>query len=234
MALLLLVVVGTALAVAIGLASSTRHDPGHAVTIPPADRSASAELLREAEAVNFHPATEAGAGTVESGALPDPLPAASGSLLPVGSAAPAFALHTQVGKPFTLASLRGKTVLLELFATWCPHCAAEAPHLKALYDKLPHDRYAFVSVNADSEDAGSVLAYHIWFGLPFPSLLDPGSAPGSFSSPGSPGPVSSAYRAHVLPTFYVIGRDGKIAWSATGEQPDALLLRELRLAAGAR
>ena len=59
-------------------------------------------------------------------------PPADSSLLAPGSLAPAFDLSTPEGKKLSLASLRGKTVLLELFATWCPHCAAEAPHLKAL------------------------------------------------------------------------------------------------------
>jgi len=159
-------------------------------------------------------------------------PAAKG-LLPVGSVAPAFRLRTPAGAPLSLASLRGKTVLLELFATWCPHCTAEAPHLKAMYAKLPHDRYAFVSVNADSEDAASVLAYHIWFGLPFPALLDPGTDPGTFHKAGSPGPVSKQYKVKLYPTFYVIDPAGKVAWSANGEQPDALLLQELRQASRA-
>jgi peroxiredoxin len=183
--------------------------------------------------VGFRPRTAAGVGKVESRPLDGSAHPASPDLLPVGSAAPAFTLRTPVGDPLSLASLRGKTVLLELFATWCPHCAAEAPHLKSMYQSIPHKRYAFVAVNADSEDAASVLAYHAWFGLPFPALLDPGTDPGTFHSPGSPGPVSTKYKVKLFPTFYVIDPHGKIAWSATGEQPDSLLLQQLRLASRA-
>jgi peroxiredoxin len=200
------------------------------VTIPLADRSASAALLRAAEAVGFHSNAPSNAGGIENSPIAATSPPAASSLLPVGTKAPDFKLRTPTGVPVSLASLRGKAVLLELFATWCPHCAAEAPHLKAMYAKLPHDRYAFVSVNADSEDAASVLAYHIWFGLPFPALLDPGTDPGSFHDPGSPGPVSKAYKVKLFPTFYVVDPRGKVAWSATGEQPDALLLQQLRQA----
>jgi peroxiredoxin len=233
MALVMGVVVLTTLAVGVLLASTTKHSAPRVVTIPVADRSAPASLVREAEAVGFRPNTEPGVGQIEGRPLTGPAPAASKDLLPVGSAAPAFTLRTPPGKQVSLASLKGKAVLLELFATWCPHCAAEAPHLKAMYAKLPHDRYAFVAVNADSEDAASVLAYHIWFGLPFPALLDPGSDPGTFHSAGSPGPVSTTYKVRLFPTFYVIDPKGRIAWSATGEQPDALLLQQLRLAADA-
>jgi thiol-disulfide isomerase/thioredoxin len=234
LALAMAVAVTTALVVGILAATtSSKHQAPHVVTIPAADRKASPALLRAAEAVGFRPATEAGAGEVESRPLTGTNQPAAKSLLPVGSVAPGFTLRTPVGVPVSLSSLRGKTVLLELFATWCPHCAAEAPHLKAAYAKLPHDKYAFVALNADSEDAASVLAYHIWFGLPYPALLDPGADSGTFHSPGSPGPVSRQYKVKLFPTFYVIGPNGRIAWSATGEQPDALLLQQLRQASRA-
>jgi peroxiredoxin len=233
LALVLGVVVVTTVVVGVLLASTGNHASGRVVTIPAADRSASAGLIRAAEAVGFRPTTAPGAGAVEGRPLTGDAPPAPADLLPVGAVAPAFRLHTPAGEPLSLSSLRGKAVLLELFATWCPHCAAEAPHLKAMYAKLPHDRYAFVAINADSEDAASVLAYHIWFDLPFPALLDPGADPGSFHSQGSAGPVSAAYKVRLFPTFYVIDPSGRIAWSAAGEQPDALLLHELRLAAAA-
>jgi peroxiredoxin len=234
MAIVLGLAVLTVIVVAVVAATTgSRKATPHVVKIPAADRSASPALLRQAEAVNFHPNILPGAGEIESRPLTGVYPAAVKSLLPVGSAAPAFTLRTPTGAPFSLAQLRGKAVLLELFATWCPHCAAEAPHLKAMYTSLPKSRYAFVGINADSEDAASVLAYHIWFGLPFPALLDPGTDPGSFHSAGSPGPVSEKYKIHFFPTFYVIDPQGKIAWSGTGEQPDALLLHELKAASQA-
>jgi peroxiredoxin len=227
----MVVAVATALVVGVLAAmTGSKHQSPHVVTIPAADRKAGAALLEAAQAVGFHPKTATGVGEVEGRPLTGTDPPAAKSLLPVGSVAPPFTLRTPAGEPISLASLRGKTVLLELFATWCPHCAAEAPHLEAMYARVPHDRYAFVSVNADSEDAASVLAYHIWFGLPFPALLDPGTDPGSFHDAGSPGPVSKRYQVKLYPTFYVIDPRGKIAWSATGEQPDALLVQELRQA----
>jgi thiol-disulfide isomerase/thioredoxin len=182
-------------------------------------------------AVGFHRVTEPGAGKQEDKPLPSPIPASAKDALAPGTKAPPFDLYTPRGKRISLASLRGKTVLLEFFATWCPHCHAEAPHLKALYATLDHKRYAFVAVNGDGEDPASVLAYHRFFELPFPALLDPNpSDPGSFKHEGSRGPVSLAYKLSLFPTFYVLDPRGRVVWAGTGEQPDALLLHQLRAA----
>jgi peroxiredoxin len=231
MAVVVLVAVAAVVVLAVVGAMSSKHPTPHAVTIPAADRAASAALRKAAEQIGFHSNAAAGAGTIEDSSISATNPAPAKGLLPIGSKAPGFTLQTPAGQSVSLASLRGKTVLLEAFATWCPHCAAEAPHLKAMYQSLPKQKYAFVGLNADGEDAASVLAYHIFFGLPFPALLDPNpSDPGSFSHEGGRGPVSKAYKVGLFPTFYVIDPQGKIAWTAEGEQADALLLRELRAA----
>ncbi len=224
-AVLALVVVGV-------LVATSSRAPLHLVTIPAADRGASRALLRAAEAVGFAPRSEPGAGQVET-RLVAGLPGSGPALLPPGTVAPPFTLRTPTGARVSLRSLRGRAVLLEFFATWCPHCAAEAPHLAGLARSLPSDRYAFVAVNADSETAPSVLAYHIYFGLGFPALLDPGGRAGSFHSPGTRGPITTAYRVHSIPTFYVLDPAGRVAWAGAGEQPDLVLRGELARAAAA-
>ena len=89
-----------------------------------------------------------------------------------------------------------------------------------------------MSINADSENAASVFAFHRYFGLPYPALLDPGQPAGSFTSQGGSGPVTSAYHLHAYPTFYVIGPAGRVVWASDGEQPDALLRQQALAAAG--
>ena len=179
----------------------------------------------------LEPTTEPGVGQLEDQPASAAHPPSNPNLLRVGSKAPAFTLKTPEGKSVRLTSLRGRTVLLEFFATWCPHCNAEAPHLHDLYASLSKRRYAFVSVNADGEDAASVFAYHRYFGLQFPALLDPSSNPGSFHRSGSAGRVSTRYGVRSYPTFYVLDPTGRIAWRSDGEQPDALLRLELARAA---
>jgi peroxiredoxin len=151
----------------------------------------------------------------------------------VGTRAPGFTLRTPEGKTVRLGDYRGKAVLVEFFATWCPHCAAATPWVRELFAGLPASKYAWLSVNADGEDAASVYAYHRYFGIDSPALLDPSSQPGTFRSPGAAGPVTTRYRIQAFPTFYVVDTRGRISWRSDGEQPNALLERELRKAARA-
>jgi cytochrome c biogenesis protein CcmG/thiol:disulfide interchange protein DsbE len=226
---LLLVAVVVALLAA---RNSSPAVPPPATDISAADRQASPVLVKDADAVGFRPTTEPGVGTIETQPASAAQPPSSSSLLPVGSTAAAFALKTPTGQTVRLADYRGKAVLLEFFATWCPHCAAEAPHLAELGRTLTPSRDAFVSVNADGENAPSVFAYHRYFGLPFPALLDPSAQAGSFRRPGGPGAVTKRYGVQSYPTFYVIGPGGRITWRSDGEQPDALLRPELLRATG--
>jgi peroxiredoxin len=227
------IAVVVAIVVGIVLAAGSGDETPRAVTLTGADEDASPELIQAAQKVNFQPPKLAGTGTIED----DPASASPGAtntaLLPVGSEVSDFTLKSPTGKSYSLSDFRGKAVLLEFYAAWCPHCAAEAPHLAALAKSLPASRYAFLAVNADNESAASVFAYHVYFGLPFPALLDPvpGEDPVDFPTHGSLGPVSRSFKVAYFPTFYVIDTKGRISWSGDGEQPDALLKRELERAA---
>jgi thiol-disulfide isomerase/thioredoxin len=228
----LLITVATVVIVA---TTSSNPPPPRVVTLSAADRSAPRSLIAAALGVGFTPSTGPGIGTIEDAPAAAATAASNGQLLPVGSLAPAFTLKTPAGQTVRLGDFRGKAVLLELFATWCPHCDAEAPHLRKLAETLPKSKVAFVAVDGNGEDAPTVFAYHVHYGLPFPALLDPvpGATPARFPNHGTSGPVSRAYRLAYFPTFYVIDPKGRIAWRSDGEQPDALLRQELLRAAGA-
>jgi peroxiredoxin len=221
-------------AAAVVFASSSNAPAPRSLTLRGADRDAPRSLVRAAEQVGFHSTAPSDAGAIEDAPAVTAHAPLSSDLLPVGTEAPAFTLQTPTGDKVSLSDFRGKAVLLELFATWCPHCATEAPHLRKLANSLPKNKVAFVSIDGSGGDAASVFAYHAYFDLPFPALLDhePGVAPVTFPAHGKGGPVSRAYRLGYFPTFYVIDPQGRITWRSDGEQPDALLRQELERAAG--
>jgi thiol-disulfide isomerase/thioredoxin len=220
----LVVVAATAAIVA---RSQTGAAPPPAHTTSAADRNAPAALKYAAAAVGFHTSTEPGVGVLENEPASAAQPSTNPDLLKPGTLAPAFTLKTPQGQTVRLSDFRGKPLLLELFATWCPHCQAEAPHLAKLATELQPKGVAFVSINADSENAASVYAFHRYFGLPYPALLDQGTPTGSFTQQGASGPVTSAYHLRSYPTFYVISPTGRVTFASDGEQPDALLRKEL-------
>jgi peroxiredoxin len=189
-------------------------------------------LSRAADEVGFHQTAAPNVGVIENLPADATLLPGSPSLLSVGTQAPDFSLLTPTGERMRLSDFKGRAVLLEFFATWCPHCQAEVPHLMKLFSALPSQRFAFLSVNADSEDAASIYAFHRWFGLAWPTLLDPGTRAGNFSQAGGAGPVTEAFGVALYPTFYIIDAKGRVAWRGDREKPDALLLRELTHASG--
>jgi thiol-disulfide isomerase/thioredoxin len=63
-----------------------------------------------------------------------------------------LAFHDPAGEPITLAARSGKTVLLNLWATWCAPCRAEMPALDALQKEKGNDRFEVIAVNVDTGD----------------------------------------------------------------------------------
>jgi len=72
---------------------------------------------------------------------------------------PALAFHDAGGKPVTLEQFRGRTVLLNLWATWCVPCRKEMPSLDALEGKLGGPDFQVVAVNIDTRDLDKPKAF---------------------------------------------------------------------------
>ena len=214
-------------------AASATSAAGAAPSSSPASPAAASDPLdAAADRVGFHRTTAENVGIVENLPPDTTLLAPSRTMLAVGAAAPDFTLSTARGERVRLSDLRGKTILLEFFATWCPHCQAEVPHLVQLFSTLPTKDFAFLSVNADGEDAPSVHAFDRFFHLPWPTLLDPGTPAGTFNEAGGAGHVTDAYGVALYPSFYIIDGKGRVTWRNDREQPDLLLLQKLHEAAG--
>lgn len=228
---LLVAVAFAATAVLVLLRNTSAPPPPPPARPTQSDLNAPPALIRAARAVGFSPTTEPGVGQVEGKPAGDGPSPYSKLLLKPGTAAPHFTLRTPEGQPVTVPAA-GRPTFLEFFATWCPHCNAEAPHLRRLALQFG-SRVAFVAVDADSEGPPSVYAFHRYFGLPYPALVDPSGSPrGSFHKAGGLGRWARAYGVQAYPTMYVISAQGRVLWAGDSEQPDALLRQKLQAALG--
>jgi peroxiredoxin len=113
----------------------------------------------------------------------------------IGSSAPPFKLKALNGKKISLEDLKGKRVLLNFWATWCPPCKAEMPELESFYQHHKKE-LEVVAVNIDSQS--DVKGYAKKLGLTFPVLLDEKNE------------VNKDYGVLSIPTTYLIDEKGKI------------------------
>jgi len=123
------------------------------------------------------------------------------------------------GQTVTLASFRGKVVLLEFMEPWCPHCQNMAPVLESIHSKYGAN-VTFISVagpwnGATANDAANFIHN---YGTSWVYAYD------------SSGNVFSNYGVNSTPTFFIVGRDGSIVSNFTGEQSSATLASALSAA----
>ena len=134
---------------------------------------------------------------------------------------PNLAFADASGKPLTLADWRGKTVLLNLWATWCVPCRQEMPTLDALEGKLGGPNFQVVALNIDTRDPEKAKTFLKDIGVSHLSYYADGSAK-SFQD------LKSVGRAFGMPTTLLVDPNGceigTIAGPADWASPDALKL----------
>ena len=107
-----------------------------------------------------------------------------------------FTLSDLQGKPWNLKELRGKVVLVNFWATWCPPCRKEMPDLDALY--LQFKTQGFVVLAISDEEAAKVSPFVAERSIHYPILLDPGRK------------VNDAFSIEGIPKSFVFDREGKL------------------------
>jgi cytochrome c biogenesis protein CcmG/thiol:disulfide interchange protein DsbE len=128
--------------------------------------------------------------------------------------APDITLTTLDGQEFRLSALRGKPVVLNFWATWCPPCRAELPELKSASERLA-GQVAIVGVD-QAEPATTVAGAASELGIAYSIPLD------------LQGNTSRAYGVRSLPTTFFIDRDGVIRQIQNGPLTAATLMQLLR------
>lgn len=123
----------------------------------------------------------------------------------VGNEAPEYAAKTIDGAPASLESLRGKPVLLNVWATWCGPCEKEMPDLQRLHERAGPRGLVIVGVSIDQpSEAEAVRAFARERGVTFALWHDPDDR------------VSSTFRLMGVPATFLIAPDGTLLWRHTG------------------
>ncbi len=122
------------------------------------------------------------------------------------SAAPQVMFATLDGRRVAMSEMQGKVVLVNFWATSCPGCVKEIPHLAETYNHYHAQGFDVVAVAMSYDPPEHVVNFNKKFALPFTVALDADDS------------IARAFRdVQVTPTTFLIDRQGKIVQQITGE-----------------
>jgi peroxiredoxin len=125
-------------------------------------------------------------------------------LVDVGDVAPGFELVTLDGEVFNLEAQRGKVVLVNFFATWCPPCREELPYLeKEIWQRFDPERFSLIVVGREEDD----------------DVIAPFVEKNGYTLPFAGDPDKTAYDKYAsrfIPRNFVIGPDGTVLYQSQG------------------
>lgn len=124
--------------------------------------------------------------------------------------APELSLHNMDGTAESLEDYRGKVVLVNNWATWCPPCKAEMPTLESYYEEHAAQGFFIIAIEA-GESQKDVQPFVDAYDLKFPVWLDPQHA------------ALAVFRNPNLPNSFVLDRTGTVRYAWTGEISRAML-----------
>lgn len=129
---------------------------------------------------------------------------------------PDISLMTIKGEELQLAGYRGKPLLVTFWATTCPGCIKEMPHLIELYGELRPQGLEIIGIAMDYDPPNQVLAMSKARNIPYPIALDiHADAAQAFGD------------VRLTPTTFLIGPDGRIIYQKTGEMDMARIRKDI-------
>ena len=108
------------------------------------------------------------------------------------------------GESFRLSNQKGKVVLLNIWATWCPPCKEETPDLVDLYEKYQDKNIEFLGISIDEQGKSVVEPFMEEYGVSYPMTIDDGTIMDKY------GPLMG------VPTTYIVDQQGNLRYFATG------------------
>jgi len=136
--------------------------------------------------------------------------------VPVGQAAPEFEVASLTGETKRLSDLRGKVVLLDFWATWCPPCRKGLPETQQLHREFADKGLAVLAIS--DEDSKTVEPFLKQNSYSFPTYLDAKGAAGKI------------YKVEAIPTVVIITREGRLSAYMVGLQSPETIRAELKKA----
>jgi len=116
---------------------------------------------------------------------------------------PLFTLFDLAGKKHVLSDFRGRVLLVNFWASWCPPCVHEIPSMTRLKDTFRDYDFDILAVNL-GEDKASIESFLQQHPVNFPVLLDPGQT------------QPKQWKVFAFPTSYLLDRNGRIRYSVAG------------------
>ncbi|HEY5738599.1 MAG TPA: redoxin domain-containing protein [Gammaproteobacteria bacterium] len=131
--------------------------------------------------------------------------------------APDFSLLDMDGTVFRLSDHRGRVLIVNFWATWCPPCREEMPAMQRAWEQLREEGMLMIGINV-GEDEDTIFQFTADYPVDFPLLMDSDSA------------VTGRWPVRGLPTTYVVDPAGRLVYQAIGsrEWDDPALLELVR------
>jgi len=133
-------------------------------------------------------------------------------------AAKDFTLNDLAGGTVTLSSLKGKVVVLNFWATWCPPCKAEIPDFIEVFDEYKDENVMFLGIS--SEEAGVLRSFSGIYGINYPVLID------------KSGNVFSEWKVTAIPQTFILNAGGEIVFESLGMVSKSQLVSAIDKALG--
>ncbi|HKJ04951.1 MAG TPA: TlpA disulfide reductase family protein [Geopsychrobacteraceae bacterium] len=123
---------------------------------------------------------------------------------PANQKAPDFTLEDMQGNKVSLSDFKGKIVMINFWATWCPPCIEEMPSMEKLYKKLGKEDFVILAINIEPDAREYVAEFLAKNPYTYPVLLDGESL------------VQELYGAYRLPETVIVNRQGEIVNRVVG------------------
>ena len=121
-----------------------------------------------------------------------------------GEMSPNFQLEDTKGNTVTLSELRGKVVMVNFWATWCPPCIEEMPSMERLYKFMADEDFVMLAINTEQNGRNVVTEFLKKSPYTFPILYD------------DKGVTQKLYGVYKFPESFIVGKDGTVVEKIIG------------------